>query len=202
MRKTVAFGGFGRFDRARNDGAHRHSFRVERLRKPAIFVHHAREQGLVERAPIDTDAHRAAVLNRGLDHDPEIVVVFLADIYVAGIDAVFGERLRHVGVFLEKDVSVIVEITDNRDANPEFVEGFNDSRHGPRGFLRVDRNADKLRAGIGERHHLIDSGHDVGRIGVGHRLDHDGVWSADLHRADTDGHGSAPRLCWHESSKT
>ena len=47
----------------------------------------------IERAPIHANADRAVILDRRFDHDAEIVVVLLADVYVAGIDAVFGEGL-------------------------------------------------------------------------------------------------------------
>ena len=60
----------------------------------AVLVHHAGQQRLIERAPVDADAHRLLVLDRALDHDLKVVVVFLADGGVAGIDAVLGERAR------------------------------------------------------------------------------------------------------------
>ena len=41
------------------------------------------------------------MFNGDFDHVAEIVVVALADVYVARIDAVFGERLGAVRVFLQ-----------------------------------------------------------------------------------------------------
>ena len=58
-----------------------------------VLVHQAREQRLIERAPVDADAHRLAVAERQLDQRRELRVALLAEADVAGIDAVFVERL-------------------------------------------------------------------------------------------------------------
>ncbi len=185
-RQAVFFGGFGRLDRAYNDRPQRDGLGVERLGQLVVLVHHAREQGAVERAPVDADAHRPAVFDGGFDHDAEIVVVLLADVDVSRIDAVFRQRSRHVGILLEQQMAVVMEIADDGHPDAELVDGLDDLGHGLRGIVGVDGDAHQLRACIGQRHHLIHRRHDVGRVGIGHRLNHDGVRSADLHV--TDGH--------------
>ena len=63
---------------------------VGRLR---VLVHQARQQLLVERAPVDADAHRLVVLERQLDDGGELRVALVLEADVAGVDAVLVERL-------------------------------------------------------------------------------------------------------------
>ena len=83
-------------------------------------------------------------------------------------------------------------------AHAELVERLDDLGNRARGFVGVDRDAHQLGAGVGQRHHLIHGRLHIGRIGVGHRLDHDRVASADLHTADVDGHRAVARISAHE----
>src|SRR6185437_15495905 len=77
-----------------------------------VLVHHAGEQGLVQRAPVDADADGFLVFHRALDHGAEIVVVFAADGDVAGIDAVLGQSASGGGVLFEQQMAVVVEVAD------------------------------------------------------------------------------------------
>ena len=54
-------------------------------------------------------------------------------------------------------------------------------RHGGGRLVAVDGDAHHLRAGAGERGDLRDGRRDVGRVGVGHRLDDDRRAAADRH---------------------
>jgi hypothetical protein len=58
-----------------------------------VLVHHARQQILVEAAPIHADAHRLVVAAGDLDHLGELRIALAAAADVAGIDAQLGERL-------------------------------------------------------------------------------------------------------------
>ena len=58
-----------------------------------VLVHQPREQFLIERAPIDADAHRLVVLDRHLDDLRELRIALVLEADIAGIDAVFVERL-------------------------------------------------------------------------------------------------------------
>ena len=140
------------------------------------------------------------MLDGHFDHGAEVVVVLLADVDVAGIDAVFGEGAGAVGILLEEDVAVVVEVADDGDADAEFVERVDDFGDGLGGGFGVDGDAHQLGAGLGQRHHLIDGGGGVGGVGIGHGLDHDGVVAAHPDVADFDGHRSAPRKCSHWAS--
>jgi hypothetical protein len=55
--------------------------------------------------------------------------------------------------------------------------------HRCRGFGGIDRDADELRSGVGQRLDLCDGRADVRGIGVGHRLHDDRRAAADLDAA-------------------
>ena len=59
-----------------------------------VFVHDARQQILVEAAPVDADAHRLVVAAGHFDHLRELLVAFCALADIARIDAELGQRLR------------------------------------------------------------------------------------------------------------
>ena len=68
---------------------------------------------LVERAPVDADAHRLVVVDRDPDDRREVLVVALgAD--VARVDPVLGERRGHLRVLDQQLVAVVVEVADDR----------------------------------------------------------------------------------------
>ena len=123
--------------------------------------------------------------------------MLLADVDVAGIDAIFGEGAGTLGIFLEEDMAVVVEVADDGDADAEFIESVDDFGNGLRGGFGIDSDADQLGAGLCQRHHLIDGRGGVGGIGVGHGLNHDGVITPHPDIADFDRHRSAPRKCSH-----
>ena len=71
---------------------------------------------LIQRSPVHAYAHGLLVLHGNLDHGAEVVVVLASDAGVAGIDAVFGQALGASGVFGEQEVSVVMEVADDGDA--------------------------------------------------------------------------------------
>ena len=105
------------------------------------------------------------------------------------------------GYFLSRMMAVVVEIADDRHAHAELVERLGDLRNRRGGLFGVDGDADQLRAGLRQRHHLIHGGRDVGRVGVGHGLDHDGVSAANSNSTNINGHGIAARGRRHSTSK-
>ena len=121
-----------------------------------------------------------------VDRDPddrrEVLVVALRP-DVARVDPVLREGLRHLRVLDQELVAVVVEVADDRDVDAEVVASLRDHlRDGRGGLVGVDRDADELRAGVGEPGDL-----DRGRVGVRgvrvrHRLDDDRVGAADAGR--------------------
>ena len=200
MAESVALGGSGGFERAGDHGFDHHVARGQRLRQLAVLVHHARQQRLIERAPVDADADWLVILDGAFDHDAEVRVVFAADGNVAGIDAVLGERARSCGIFLEQDVAVVMKIADDRHAQAALFETFNDVRNGCCCVFVVDRDANQFRAGERERCNLFNGALNVGCVGVGHRLDDDGNFPADADVADADSWSFSALNLRHNSS--
>ena len=79
-----------------------------------VLLHLRDDELLVERAAVDADAHRLAVVARDAADRRELLVAPLAGADVAGIDAVLVERLRAVGIAREQQVAVVVEVADER----------------------------------------------------------------------------------------
>ena len=112
-----------------------------------------------------------------------------ADADVAGIDAVLGQGSRAVGILREQEVSVVVEVADDRHAHAVLIESFDDRRNGGGSFFVVDRDADQFRPGPRQRHHLLHGRGNIRRVGVGHRLHHNWCIAADSHAANRAGNG-------------
>ena len=157
---------------------------IQRLRSTRIFVHHARQQILVEAAPVDADAHRLVVLAGQFDHLRELLVLLLAEADIARIDAVLGQRLGAGRMLGQQAMAVVVEIADQRHIAVHPVEMLADVRHGGGGFRRIDGDAHQFRTGARQFGALHGGGQIVGGIGIGHRLDDDRGAAADLDMAD------------------
>ena len=65
-----------------------------------------------------------------------------------------------------------MEIAYNGHAHILFVQTFHDVRHGFGGGFVVHRHPHQLRAGAGQRRHLLDGAGHIGGIGIGHGLHH------------------------------
>ena len=197
VRQAHALGRFGGFECAGDHGISHDLLGVERVGQSAVFVHHACQQRRVERAPVDANTHWAIVLDGHFDHGAKVVVVLLADIDVAWIDAVFRQGFGTIRVLLQQQVAVVMEVADDGHADAEFVECFDDLGHSAGGFIGVHGDAHQFGTRAGKGHRLVDGGGDVRRVGVGHRLDDDGVASADLDVTDVDDDGMTPRCYCH-----
>ena len=55
-----------------------------------------------------------------------------------GIDAVFRQGAGALGILLEQDVAVVVEVADDRNPHALFIELLNDRRDGGGGFFVID----------------------------------------------------------------
>ncbi len=81
------------------------------------------------------------VLDCNLNHGAEIIVVLAPNADVARIDAVLGQRFGTGGVFLEQDVSVVVEVADDRHADGALIKLLDDIREGGGSVFIVDGDA-------------------------------------------------------------
>ena len=83
-------------------------------------------------------------------------------------------------------MAVVVEVADDRHVHAEAADLADHLGDGGGGLLGVDRDADELRAGVGEPRDLDRGRVGVGGVGVRHRLDDDRMRAPDEHAADVD----------------
>ena len=179
----------------RGDHGLAHDFlRRQRLGARIVGVHHARQQFLVEAAPVHADANWLGVLAGELDHFGELRIALAAAADVSGIDAVLGEALRALRMFPQQLVTVEVEVADDGHVHAQLRQPFTNRRDcGGCGSL-VHRDAHQFRAGARQRLDLLRGALDVGRVRVGHGLHDDGCGTADGHAADLHCQGLATRV--------
>ena len=161
-------------------------------RQQRVLVHQLGQQFLIERTPIGADPHRLVVLLRHLDDVGELAVALGLEADIAGIDAVFVERLgagRMVGQQLVADV---MEVADQRRGDAALAQVVADMRHGGGGLVAIHGDAHQFRAGARQRRNLRDGALDIGGVGVGHRLHDDRRAAADGDIADHDLGGLMP----------
>ena len=157
-----------------------------------VLVHQLGEQFLIERTPIGADAHRLVVLVGDLDDVGELGVALVLEADIAGIDAVFVERLGAGRIVGQQLVADVMEIADQRRGDAALAQAVADVRHGGGGLLAVDRDAHHFGAGARQRRDLRDGAVDIGGVGVGHRLHDDRRAAADGDIADHDLGGLMP----------
>ena len=158
-----------------------------------VLVHQLGEQFLIERTPVGADADRLVVLVGDLDDVGELRVALVLEADIAGIDAVFVERLGAGRIVGEQLVADVMEIADQGRGDAALAQAVADMRYGGGGFLAVDRDAHQFGAGARQRRDLGDSAVDIGGIGVGHRLHDNRRAAADGNVADHDLGGFVPR---------
>ena len=195
-------GPLGAQQRRLHDRLMHHFARVLRLWQLRVLVHQPREQILIEASPVHADPHRLAVLERDLDDLGELPVALVLEADIAGIDAVFGKRLRASRMLFQQRVAVIVEVADQRRLDAENVEPLANIGNGCRGLGTVDGDAHQLGAGARQRRDLGGSRLDIGRVGIGHRLDDDGGIAAQRDVADPDRDGAPARRAIHKREDT
>jgi hypothetical protein len=160
----------------------------------ASRVHQAGQQLLVERAPIGPDAHRLAVLDRGLDDGAELPILLLLEADIAGIDAILVERFGTGRVLGQELVTNVVKVADDRHADAHLEQPLLDARHGGCRLVAVDGDAHDLRARGRQRRHLPYRLLDIGGVGIGHGLHDDGRATTHEHAAHIHGHRPAALL--------
>ena len=85
----------------------------------------------------------------------------------------------------EQLVAIEVKIADQRNGAIRAIERCANRGNRRGGLRRIDRDANELGAGVGERVHLCDCRGNVRGVGVGHRLHDDRSAGADRDIADT-----------------
>ncbi len=192
-RQADLLGQLRRLERGDDQRLAHHRAGVPRLGAAGVVVHHPGEDGLVQTAPVDADAHRLVPTDGLLDDGRELRVALGALADVAGVDAVLGEQLRALRELLQQGVTVVVEVADQRDADAKLVQLLDDGRHCGGRFFVVDGDADHLAAGARKLCDLPCGADGIRRVGVGHRLHDDRGVGADQHITDADHARTAAR---------
>ena len=94
-----------------------------------------------------------------------------------------------VGILLQQEVSVVMEVADDGHAHALLFEPFDDVGDGLGGIVVVDGDADHFGAGAGQGGDLLDGAGDVRGIGVGHGLHHNRCIAAHADATDRGGKG-------------
>ena len=81
-------------------------------------------------------------------------------------------------------VTVEMEVADQGHAHPGAIQALADRGDGGGGFAGIDRHTHELGAGARQCLHLLHRRFDVGGVGIGHRLHHDGGAAADADAGD------------------
>ncbi len=135
-----------------------------------VLVHQAGEQVLVQAAPVHANANGFVVPGRDVHHLAKLAVALVAPAHVAGVDAVFGQRLGAGRVVAQQAVAVVVKVADQRHVNAHAVELLADVGHGLGGFVVVHRDAHQLGARQRQLFDLNGGADGIGGVGVGHGL--------------------------------
>ena len=197
-REAKLFGAQRRLYPRFNDRLMHHRARIQRLGKRRIAVHHRRQQGLVERTPIDADADGPVEAQGRLDHQREIAVLLLLEADIAGIDPIFRQCLGASRMIGKQCVAIIVEVADERRRDAHLVEPVANMGNRSCRLVAVDGDAHKFRTRLRQGRRLPRCRLDIGRIGVGHRLDDDRRTTAHDDLTDLDGHRMAALACGRE----
>ncbi|MCY1289089.1 hypothetical protein D9M70_381660 [compost metagenome] len=193
-RQADLFGEIRRQERRLHDGLARHLLGRQRKAVRLVLVHQPRQQFLVERAPVDADAHRLVVADRHFDDLGELLVLLVLEADIARVDAILGERFGAGRMIGEQLVADIVEVADERHVQTEALEPLADLRHGGGTLVAVDGDAHQFRAGLVKGGNLRHRSVDISCIGVGHRLDDHRRATAHYDPADIDGDGRTAGL--------
>ena len=185
-------GAAGAVQRRFDEGVVVDPFQRQGIVTARVLVQLARQQLLVQRAPVDADAHRLVVAAGELDHLRELLVAPIAATHIAGIDAVLGQGLGAGRMFRQQAVTVEVEVADQRYLQAHGVQPLADLRYRCGCLLGVHRNAHQLGAGTGQVGDLGRGAQGIRGVGVGHRLDGHRGLTADGHRSDAHRHGAMP----------
>jgi hypothetical protein len=125
---------------------------------------------LVKATPVHANANRLIETHGRFDHLTELQIALVALAHVAGVDAVFGQRLGTRWVVGQQAVAVVMEVADQGHIDAHFVELVANVRHSLGGFGGVDGDAHHLGASDGQLFDLDGGADHVDRVGVGHGL--------------------------------
>ena len=186
-----------RFDRREHHALVEDLFRGETEIAVGVLLHPHHDQLLIERAAVDADAHRLAVVDRDFADRRELLVAPFPGADVARIDAVLVERGRALGIPGQEQVAVVVEVADERRLASGVEHPPLDLGHRGGGLGEIDRDPHHVGSGFGKLDALLSRGSRVGGIGHRHRLHDDRRAAANLDATDFHAHALVQPDYWH-----
>src|SRR5690625_613831 len=122
------------------------------------------------------------MLESDLDDRPEVLVPALRP-DIPRIDPILCERTGTLWMSGQEEVSIIMEITDDRDSDPLIGEARDDLGDRSRGCIVVDGDPDELAPSLSQLGDLCRRRDRISRVGIRHRLHHDRVPTPHRYRA-------------------
>ena len=162
-------------------------------RQAGVLVHQSPRQFLIQTAPVDPNAHRLVIPTGDFNNRGELLIPLPAPSNVAGIDAVFGQRLGAGGMLAQQAVTVEMKVADQRRGHALRRQPVADHRHSSSSGLGIDRNPHQFRTRLRQFRHLSGRGVRIGGVRIGHGLHHDGRTAAHGDGADADGDAGTTR---------
>ncbi len=147
LRQADLLGARGRQQRRLHHRLARHRADILRLGEQRVFVHQLGQQFLIERTPVRADPNRLVVLECDLDDVGELAVALVLEADIAGIDAVFVERLGAGRIVGEQLVADVMEIADQRRGDAALAQFVADMRHRRCGLVAIHRDPHHLGTG-------------------------------------------------------
>jgi hypothetical protein len=136
-----------------------------------IGLHIGVEEFLIERASVHTDTKWLIITDSTLYELLEVVVMAISLSDIAWIDSVLGDRLSHLWIPLEEDMSVEVKVSDNWRLVSLLTEGADNIWNRECCSICIDRDTDDLGTCICEFNNLCNRCIDIPSRSIGHRLD-------------------------------
>ena len=177
--QPVLLGQSSRFQGALDHRIHQNFNGLLGFRKLGVAVHQSSQQLLIQRAPVHSDPNRLVILKGHLDHLFEILIVVLSHSDVAGINAVLAQLSSALRISCQKEMPVVVKVSDNGDLKALSLQTIDDFRDRLSRLLRVHRHSNPFRPSLEKLAGLLNGGLNICSVGVGHGLDHDGVVRTD-----------------------
>ena len=151
-----------------------------------VFLHLGHDELLIEGAAVDPDADRLVSIACNPADRRELFVAAPAGSDISRVDAVFVERFGAGGKSRQQQMTVVVEVADERRGDAGIEHPALDFRDGGRGLRQVHRHAHHLGSRFGELDALLRGRGGIRRIRHSHRLDDNRRTSTDLDGPDTD----------------
>ncbi len=155
-----------------------------------VLLHLPEHQILVQRATVHADANRFVVIDGHLADGAELLVTPPTRPDVARIDAVLVQRRRAVSVFRQQNMTVVMEVANERYRAPSVDQSALNGRYRGGCLRQIHRHAQHLGSGPPQIETLARRRLDVGRVGVVHRLHDNRCAAADLHVSDANSDGA------------